>query len=51
MAFWKSDKPQESTDDDSTPEEKADQALKFHTASGRFGPVGRRDATWTTSEE
>jgi hypothetical protein len=38
-----------STGDDSTQEEKADQKLKFTTASARFGPVGRRDSTWKTS--
>ncbi|AZU97187.1 hypothetical protein SEA_EMMA1919_123 [Streptomyces phage Emma1919] len=43
--FSKSPKPV-STGDDSTPEEKADQKLKFATASARFGPVGRRDKTW-----
>lgn len=37
--------------DDSTPEEKAEQALKFHTASGRLGPVGKRDKTWKTSDK
>jgi hypothetical protein len=34
------------TQDDSTKEEKAAQALKFATASGRFGKVGSRDKTW-----
>ncbi|QNN99212.1 hypothetical protein SEA_FAUST_121 [Streptomyces phage Faust] len=39
-----------STGDDSTPEEKADQKLKFATASVRFGPVGKRDKTWKTEK-
>lgn len=39
------DKPV-ATGDDSTPEEKADQKLKFATASARFGKVGKRDKTW-----
>ncbi len=39
------------TQDDSTKEEKAAQALKFATASGRFGAVGRRSETWKTSKK
>lgn len=44
----KSEKPV-STGDDSTETEKADQKLKFATASVRFGPVGKKDKTWKTS--
>ncbi|XAO35303.1 hypothetical protein SEA_FRANCOB_120 [Streptomyces phage Francob] len=47
--FGKSPKPV-STGDDSTEEEKADQKLKFATASARFGPVGKRDKTWRSSK-
>ena len=43
------DKPA-STGDDSTPEEKAEQALKFHTAKERFGKVGKRDKTWKSEK-
>lgn len=39
-----------STGDDSTPEEQADQKLKFATASARFGPVGKRDKTWKSGK-
>lgn len=39
-----------STGDDSTPEEKAGQKLKFATASSRFGPVGKRDKTWKSGK-
>ncbi len=46
--FKKSEKPA-STGDDSTEDEKADQKLKFATASVRFGPVGKRDETWKKS--
>jgi hypothetical protein len=46
--FSKSPKPV-STGDDSTPEEKADQKLKFATASGRFGSIGKKERTWKTS--
>lgn len=42
--FKKNEKP--ATGDDSTPEEKAEQKLKFATASARFGPVGKRGKTW-----
>ncbi|AXH68820.1 hypothetical protein SEA_COMRADE_119 [Streptomyces phage Comrade] len=48
--FSKSPKPV-SSGDDSTEEEKADQKLKFATASVRFGPVGKREKTWKTSEQ
>lgn len=50
MAFWNKNEPV-ATQDDSTPEEQAEQALKFHTASDRFGPVGKRDETWKSSEQ
>lgn len=46
--FKKSNQPV-STGDDSTEEEKANQKLKFATASARFGPVGKRDKTWKKS--
>jgi len=51
LGFGGNSKDTSSTQDDSTDEEKAEQALKFHTASGRFGPVGKRDKTWKTSDE
>lgn len=51
MAFWnKNDQPKE-VPPETTPEEEAEASLKFHTARDRFGPVGRRDATWKTSSE
>ncbi|QOI67506.1 hypothetical protein SEA_BEUFFERT_119 [Streptomyces phage Beuffert] len=36
---------------ETTAEEEAEARLRFHTASARFGPVGRRDKTWKTSSE
>lgn len=48
--FKKSEKPA-STGDDSTEDEKADQKLKFATASARFGSVGKRDRTWRQSNQ
>jgi hypothetical protein len=50
MALFKKDSKPAKTGDDSTPEEKAEQALKFHTASARFGKVGKRDKTWEQSK-
>jgi hypothetical protein len=49
MGWFKSE-PKE-TPRETTDEEEAEARLKFHTASGRFGPVGRRDRTWKTSSE
>ena len=45
MGIFKNDKPKPFKDD-STESEKADQKLKFATASARFGKVGKRDKTW-----
>jgi hypothetical protein len=38
------------TGDDSTDDEKAEQKLKFATASARFGAVGKRDKTWKSGK-
>jgi hypothetical protein len=49
MGFFKRESKPLPTQDDSTPEEQAEQKLKFATASARFGKVGKRDSTWKTS--
>lgn len=46
---WFSKEPKE-TPKEMTSED-AEVKLKLATASARFGPVGRRDKTWTTSDK
>ena len=50
MPLFKKNNQSTSTGDDSTEDEKAEQKLKFATASARFGKVGKRDKTWEQSK-
>lgn len=48
MGMFKKSEPKV-TKRETTDEEEAAAALKFATASGRFGKVGKKDRTWTTN--
>lgn len=50
MGFFKNSNPKV-TPRETTDEEEAAAALKFATAKGRFGSVGKKDKTWKTSRK